>query len=80
MTIHWSVIPFADVMAGYEINQKETFEEVTMGHVTMVVIPESHGMGRIQRLISPVASDYLKSEWQPGCLIAMYTSQPLDMH
>lgn len=60
--LHWSIRPFADVMDGFE---PPVVEEVTFGSATML-ISTVNGASRIERLISPIPSDYLRAEWQPG--------------
>ncbi len=60
--LHWSIRPFADVMAGFEPAE---LQEVQVGSATML-ISSVNGTQRIERLISPRPNDYLRPEWQPG--------------
>lgn len=69
MMLLWSVVDAAAVFDTGE--HREALREVVFGHVTMMVSPQDNGMGKIERLISPNALDYLKPEWQPGEMIAL---------
>lgn len=60
--LHWSIRPFADIMSGFE---PQELQEVHVGSATMM-ISTVDGTERIERLISPCPSDYLRPEWQPG--------------
>jgi len=69
--ILWSVVPIETIYdtesEGSSASSK--YEEVHFGQVTMIVEPTGILQGKIVRLISPEAKDYLKPEWMPGKMI-----------
>ena len=70
--LHWTVLNEFDVWMNPEDQSKAPkYKELERDGATLVVQPLENGKGRLERLISPRASDYLKPEWQPGSIVSM---------
>lgn len=67
--IIYSPIPIEAIFEGYD-KMKLNYREVQFGQVTMVLEQVSVGEGRIVRVISPDAQDYLNPNYQPGRIIS----------
>jgi hypothetical protein len=65
--ILYTAMPLELIFNTYE-NPRQ-FNEVRIGHMTMVIEPLSSTQGRIIRLISPDPQDYLNPHYAPGQLI-----------
>lgn len=66
--IVYSTVPVEKIFEDYDKMQLN-YQEINYGHLTMVVEQVSDSEGRIVRLISPLAQDYLNPEYQPGTKI-----------
>jgi len=68
--IHWSIIPLEAVMEGYDDPALQPqLVEIHQGGVTLLVEAVGGARGKIHRLLSPNACDYLRAEWAPGQLV-----------
>ncbi|SIS89587.1 YlzJ-like family protein [Alicyclobacillus vulcanalis] len=61
----WTTLSDQEIYSGWW-GDGPHYEEWTDGHRTLIVARDPHGTPTLVRLISPVASDYLRPEWQPG--------------
>jgi len=66
--IHYSTIPLEFVLEGYD-QMKTNYKEIQFGHMTMVIEPISEYEGKLVRMISPNALDYLNPQYQPGTML-----------
>ncbi|OEG00460.1 hypothetical protein BHF71_00705 [Vulcanibacillus modesticaldus] len=66
--IIYSTVPTEIIFEGYD-QMKLNYREIQFGHIKMIVEQLSDSEGRIVRLISPIAQDYLNPQYQPGSLI-----------
>lgn len=66
--IVYSTVPIEKIYENFG-EMKLNYKEINFGHVTMVVEQVSDSEGRIVRMISPIAQDYLNPEYQPGTKI-----------
>ncbi|MBF8377173.1 YlzJ-like family protein [Alicyclobacillus mali] len=64
----WTTLAEGEIYSGWW-SQSPRFEEWRDGHRTLIVTRDEYGTPRLVRLISPVASDYLRPEWQPGAAL-----------
>jgi YlzJ-like protein len=65
--LHWTILNEVDVFQGMPSNVD--YQEMTCEGRTLIIEPRGDGTATIVRLISPLATDYLRPEWQPGSLI-----------
>ncbi|WP_062306142.1 YlzJ-like family protein [Alicyclobacillus sendaiensis] len=61
----WTTLSESEIYSGWW-GTEIRFEEWKDGHRTLIVARDETGTPRLVRLISPIASDYLRPEWQPG--------------
>ena len=66
--IMYSTVPIEVIFENYD-KMKLNYREIQFGHINMVVEQLSESEGRIVRLISPIAQDYLLPQYQPGNII-----------
>lgn len=66
----YTILPIEEVMEGWDEFEPQ-YVELQQGSITMLVEPLGFGQGRIVRIISSDASNYLKPRLQPGCLISL---------
>lgn len=64
MTILYTIVPLHMVLEGHDT--KPQWVEVQLGRRTLIIEPTTGTHGRVVRLISTDAMDYLRPEWQPG--------------
>ncbi len=70
--IYWSIVALEDAMQGFaDANQYPELHTVEVQGALMEVEFVGPFQAKIHRLLSPVASDYLKPEWMPGQIIQM---------
>lgn len=67
--IFYSPVPIEAVYEGYD-QMKLNYRELQLGHITMVVEQLTETEGRVVRIISPYANDYLNPQYQPGQMLA----------
>lgn len=70
MSVIWSPIPTNVLFE--EGGDPPEVREVQLGDVTLVCSVMENGMGRVERLISPRATDYLNVQWQPGTVVPLW--------
>ena len=68
--IFYTPVPVESVFEGYD-QMKLNYQEVQIGHLTMVVEQISEAESRVIRLISPNPQDYLNPQYQPGTMIKL---------
>ncbi len=66
--IMYSTVPIEVIFENYD-KIKLNYRELQLGHITMIVEQVSDSEGRIIRLISPDAQDYLMPQYQPGSIV-----------
>lgn len=66
--IIYTAIPIETVLEGLDQHQPN-YSEISMGEATMVVEQLTPYTGKIIRLISPNAQDYLNPNYSPGQMI-----------
>lgn len=66
--IIYSTVPLETIFEDYD-KMKLNYREIQVGHIKMVVEQVSDSEGRIVRLISPIAQDFLIPQYQPGNII-----------
>ncbi|TCS83004.1 YlzJ-like family protein [Tepidibacillus fermentans] len=66
--IHYTPVPLEFVFEGYD-QMKFNYKEIQYGHMTMIIEPTSEFEGKLVRLISPNALDYLNPNYQPGTML-----------
>ncbi|MGD9677178.1 MAG: YlzJ-like family protein [Vulcanibacillus sp.] len=66
--IMYSTVPIEVIFENYD-KMKLNYREIQFGHINMVVEQLSGSEGKIVRLISPIAQDYLLPQYQPGNII-----------
>lgn len=66
--IMYSTIPIETIFENYD-KMKLNYRELQFGHISMIVEQTSESEGKIIRLISPVAQDYLLPQYQPGSIV-----------
>lgn len=66
--MHWTILSDYDVFQedGTQSSTDDHFEEISIGAATLVISRQADGSATVTRLISPLPSDYLRQEWQPG--------------
>lgn len=71
--IYWSIMPLETVLEGFE--DAHSYPELhtihLQGGALMEVEVVGPAKGRVRRLISPRAADYLRVEWMPGAMVAL---------
>lgn len=70
--LHWTILNAVDVFQGIE--QPIEYQEIVQSGRTLMVQPRGDGTGVLIRLISPLAADYLRTEWQPGAVVNLFSS------
>lgn len=68
--ILYTPLSLEQVLEGYESFQPE-YRELVVGEAMLVIEETAHGRGRIVRLISPRAEDYLNPAYQPGEIVSV---------
>lgn len=69
--LHWTILNENDVFANSLENTIAPSIEIKRGQAILLVQSRKDGTGSIERLISPLASDYLRPELQPGCIVSL---------
>lgn len=68
--MHWTTLADTEIFAMGAITTGSTesthSEEIVMGDARLIVTRYADGHAVIERIISPVPSDYLNPAWQPG--------------
>jgi len=73
-SILWTALPMELVIEGLTEGQAPgPCMEMSVGGRLLLVHPAENGMGRVERLISGNADDYLDARFQPGCMVPLYT-------
>lgn len=68
----WSVVPMEMIFPQSDTGaSRGKMATLQLQDVTLIVEITGFGQARIDRLISPRASDYLKPEWMPGQVIQL---------
>ncbi len=66
--IYNSIIPEEIIFDGFD-KMKLNFKEININDITMVIEPVDINKGKIIRIISPNALDYLNPKYLPGEII-----------
>jgi hypothetical protein len=69
--IHHTILPDELIWEGFEQLQNKVYDEIQIGHITMVIEKVSPTEARIIRLISPNPQDYTISHLAPGSKIRL---------
>ena len=70
MSLLWSIVPTDSIFAT-ETKDISLLRSVPAAEATMILSDVGGGMGKIERLLSTNPNDYLRPEWQPGCLVRL---------
>lgn len=66
--IHYSIIPLETIYDGIE-QYSPVYTQLTIQGVRMDVEPINMHQGRIVRLYSPIAQDYMNPKYAPGQIV-----------
>ncbi len=68
--ILYTAMPVEAILKGME-DFKPCYRELVTGEARLLVEETGSGQGRVVRLISPWAQDYLDPRYQPGSIVSL---------